>query len=117
MSDFLATGQAIADALSTVDDVRGYPFRPSAPKIGDAWPVIGPAQRASGDAFLVTWAVQVVVPTDDEVAARTWWSEHWPPLFYALQPVMHITTFAPAVLVTADNGTIWIFQITGTAED
>ena len=104
-----------AAALSAVAGCRGYEKRPAAPNIGDAWPVMGPGDRASGTAFTVTWGIRVVVP-DDEYAAAEWWDAHWPPLFYALEPVCSVQRFEPVVLA-AQGGDISAVQITVIAEE
>lgn len=97
----LATARAeIAQALSTVPDVSGFPKAPSVPNIGDGWPVLGPAVRDRGDAFLVTWAVRVAVP-DDQDAAEDWWDQHWPNLFYALERVGPVSGFTKILLGTS----------------
>jgi len=95
-----ATRAELAQALSTVPDVQGFPKPPTAGNIGDAWPELGPATRAAGDAFMVTWAVRVLTP-DDQDAAEDWWDEHWPPLYYALEHVASVQGFTKILLGTS----------------
>jgi hypothetical protein len=89
--------QAIADALSTVDGVSGFLYRPTTPKPGDAWPLLGSAERAAGLAFLVTWRVHVLLP-QDEVQASVWLDQHVGDLVDALNPVGYVAGFQPITL-------------------
>jgi hypothetical protein len=102
----------IAAALSTVADVTGWTQRPGVPNVGDAWPLLGPMDRADGDAFIVTWLVRVFVP-QDEIAASSWWDQHWPPLYFALQPVGFVDRVAPVALAQDQLA----FEITMRAEE
>lgn len=103
-------------ALSGVPDCRGYKFRPAAPNVGDAWPVMGPGDRAAGDAFLQTWGVRVCVPDDEQTAAE-WWDAHWAPIFYALKPVGQVQRYEPVTLPVEGGGDIYAVQITLVAEE
>lgn len=105
--------EAIAAALTTVADVTGHAKRPVPPAEGDAWPVLGPGDRQSGTAFILTWAVRVIVP-QDEYAAEDWWDAHWPALFYALEDnVATVGRFEPITLTTS-AGDVLAYQITIT---
>lgn len=106
---------AIAAALSTVPDCTGHQRRPSAPAIGDAWPVWGGNKRAQGSAFLVAWRVRVLLPQDED-AASTWMDAHWDLLFYALEPCGFTTTALPVMLATT-AGDMYALEITLTAEE
>lgn len=106
----------IATAVSAISDCKGFSKRPSAPNVGDCWPVLGPMEHADGDAFEVTWLVRVFVP-QDEVAASDWWDAHWPPLYYALRPVGFIDRAAPIVIPTQSAGDQLAFEITMRAEE
>lgn len=105
----------IAHALSTVAGVHGYEKRPDVPVEGDAWPLFGPAERDAGTAFAQTWGIRVIVP-QDEYAAADWWDLHWTALFYALEPIGHVTRSEPVTFPV--NGTdVLAFQITMIAEE
>ncbi len=106
---------ALAAALSTVVDVRGYASRPTTPAPGDAWPLLGPLDRDVGTAFMVTWRVRVFLP-QDEVAASTWWDAHWPGLFEALEREGFVDRAEPITLPAA-GGEQLAFEITLRAEE
>lgn len=85
-----ALRQELADALSTVDGVRGFAKKPSAYKSGDGWPLWSGAERWEGSGmFVSTWRVFVALPTD-EVAADTWIADRFELLIDVLQPVAHV---------------------------
>lgn len=107
--------QELASAVSAVHDVRGHVKRPSTPAEGDAWPVLGPLDRAQGTAFLVTWRLRVLLPQDEE-AASAWIDAHWPYLFEALAPHGYIQRAAP-VMLAAGGGELYAFEITMIAEE
>jgi len=108
---FVAIAGELAAALSTVDGLTGHPKMPAAPRVGDAWCVMGRGNRAVGDAFDVAWRVRVCVPTGDDAKALelfdTWWSD----AFAALTGAgAEVDAFAPIVMATK-NGDIWAYEI------
>ena len=105
----------IAAALSNVADVTGYPRRPTTPNVGDAWPLLGPWNRADGDAGVQTWLIRVFVP-QDEYAASEWWDQHWPAIYFALEPVGFVDASIP-VSWSASGGDQIGFEITMRAEE
>jgi len=105
-----STREAFSAALDRVTGVTGHVSRPSVYAEGDAWPLLGPGDRNSGDAFMITWAVRVFVP-QDEVSAADWWDQHWDELYYALQSVGFVDRFAP-VAVPANGGDLLMYEIT-----
>lgn len=107
--------QQLAAALSGVPDVTGHAYRPVAPNVGDAWPLQGPGDRDGGTAFLVTWRIRVLVP-QDEVAASSWWDEHWPYLFEALAPMAHVVRFEP-VLMPVSGVDQLAYEVTAITEE
>jgi hypothetical protein len=109
------TRMALADALSTVADVRGYDYRPAAPKTGDAWPLLGPLDRDEGNAFMVTWRVHVLLPQDERQASQ-WWDAHWAALYFALKPQAFVVRAEPITLPAA-GGEQLAFEITLRAEE
>lgn len=96
------TRTAIAEALSTVDGVEGYPKRPSVPRTGDGWALWGGAERWEGGPFVTTWRIVIVLPSD-EAAADEWVAEHLDDLIDALQRVSHIDRIDPALEKVAGN--------------
>jgi hypothetical protein len=60
----ITTRQSIADALSAVDGVTGYPKKPKAVKVGDAWPLVQQLDRGPGASFQTTWRIAVVLGSD-----------------------------------------------------
>lgn len=107
---FLEVRSALKAALSTVDGVTGYGSMPGAPKVGDAWVLMGRAERARGDAFTVAWRTRVCVPMDEEKALELF-EGWWPPLFYALGRVgAEVDAFLP-VIVPTKVGDIWAYEI------
>ena len=112
---FAAMRQTLASALDAVPGVRGHAKRPAPPAEGDAWPVLGPMDRAQGTAFLATWRVRVLLPQDEEQAS-VWIDEHWPALFYALEPHGFVQRAVPTMLATG-GGDLYAFEITLIAEE
>lgn len=105
---------AIAAALTTAPDVTGYAYRPTTPRPGDAWPLLGALDRADGLAFYVTWRVLVFLP-QDERAASEWIDAHQEALVDALEPVGYVDRIEPA-LVNASGTDQLALQITMRGE-
>ncbi|MEU8329821.1 hypothetical protein [Micromonospora sp. NPDC048839] len=105
---------AIATALTTVDEVTGYASKPKILRPGDAWPLLGPLDRAGGMSFTATWRVFLVLP-QDEVTASEWLDSHVEPLVDALLPVGFVDQFLP-VAVTTEAGDQLAVQITMRSE-
>lgn len=108
------TRQAIADALSTVDGIKGYPAKPSALNEGDAWPQWRGGVPHAG-AVENTWAVLVVLPQADDITADTYADAKGEALLEALRPVLFIDSLAPASL-GPDTSPIYALLITGRSE-
>lgn len=106
----------IADALNTAPGVRGYPTPPTAPKTGDAWPRWRGDERADGFMFMRTWAVFVVTP-QDEVLAADWADEHGWAIAEALEDtgVLFVTGVEPVKVPVAGPDT-FALMITGRSE-
>lgn len=61
--------QQIADALSTVDGVTGYPYQPTSARAGDGWPLYQGAERDEATGlFAHNWSVGVALPQDEQAA-------------------------------------------------
>lgn len=110
----VGTRQEIADALSTVDGVKGYRKRPKPSKPGDGWPLLSSLERADGLSFTVTWRVLILL-RQDEVAASEWIDAHHEDLVDALEQVGFVDRLEP-VQLAADNSTQYALQITMRSE-
>lgn len=108
------TRQDIADALTEVDGIHGYPARPDALTPGDGWPQWRGA-TPHAYAFENTWAVLIVLPQADDVTADSFADEHGDALVDALRPVMFVDSLAPAELAS-EAGPIYALLITGRSE-
>jgi len=107
--------QEFADALSTVDDVTGYAYRPADPRAGDAWPVWGGSDRDDDRLpFTTSWRVVIQLP-QEERASDEWIDAHEQDLFDAISPVAFIDGFAPANL-GGQNSTVYGLVITTRSE-
>lgn len=108
------TRQEIADALSTVAAIQGYPARPDVMSEGDAWPQWrGSVPKAYAREH--TWAVLIVLPSADDVSADSFADEYEDALADALRPVMTVDSFAPAEIST-EAGPLYALLITGRSE-
>ncbi len=100
--DLAAGRQALVDALSSAPDVTGHAFRPAKPRIGDAWPLLGPMERADGWAFTVSWRVLVWLPQDGP-GSSGWVERHVNELVDALTPVGFVERIEPLTIPDGDN--------------
>ncbi|SCF06536.1 hypothetical protein [Micromonospora mirobrigensis] len=87
----------IAGALSTVEGVNGYAYRPATPRPGDAWPLLGSLERSEGVSFYVTWRVLIFLP-QDERAASDWIDANYEAVVDALEPVGFVDRIEPVAL-------------------
>lgn len=108
------TRQAIAEAISEVPGIHGYPARPSTLSEGDGWP-----QWRGGvpHAYAVenTWAVLIVLPQADDVTADSFADSHGAQLLDALRLVMFVDSIAPAE-IASEAGPMYALLITGRSE-
>lgn len=98
------TRQIIADAITGagVTGLRGHKYRPNTPAPGDAYPLMGPAERGPGDAFGITWRV-VLIGGSDETAAEALFDRVLPPLVDALDTKGYVSGWRPAELTPAEG--------------
>ena len=104
----------IAAALETVDGVKGYDYRPRAPKTGDAWPTLPTLDLQAGLVWRPTWTVHVVLPSDERAAAK-WMDAHFLAIVTALRVPAFPESATPAVMETS-AGDLLILEITMRSE-
>jgi hypothetical protein len=91
--------QELADALSTVDSVKGHPYRPRTLPPGTAWPLLGELERGPAYDFAATWRVVVILP-DDERRASEWFDEHHEQIADAVTNFGHVERIEPGLVRT-----------------
>jgi hypothetical protein len=76
MSHLVEKRTQFKNALDSVEGVHGFLYQPSAPRAGDAWPVMGTAEKdiQSGE-FYIDWYVAVYLPQRDRDAS-IWIDNH-----------------------------------------
>ncbi len=104
----------IAAAVSTVDGLKGYVKRPNVLNTGDAWPQWRGGEVAEGGQVMNTWAVLVVLPSD-ETTADEWADLYGQQLADALVEVIYIESIAPAAVSTS-SGDMYALMLTGRSE-
>lgn len=110
----MTTRQSIADALSTVDGVTGYPAKPKAVKPGDAWPLLDQLTHVVAGAFQTTWRVAVVLGKDIATATDQM-DTLVPAVAYALQPVAFVDLARP-LLIPTEAGDMFGAEIIARSE-
>lgn len=112
MSTIGTARAAIATALGTVAGVHGYPYRPTTPRAGDAWPILPSMDRQDDIVWRPTWTIIVMLPADER-AASDWVDEHFDAIVTALQAgPIYPETAEPALMQTG-AGDMYVLQITG----
>jgi len=114
MSTFTDTRAALAVALTDVAGVTGYELRPSVLKAGDAWPLLGTADRGPGDAWSATWRV-IVCLGGDEAFAQTLLDDVLPDLVDVLDPVAYVEQATPVTVATS-AGELFAVEVRCRAE-
>jgi hypothetical protein len=74
--------QEIADALSTVEGVTGFKYRPTGLNTGMAWPLLDVLTSQRRD-YEATWHVLVVLPPDEQKASE-WFDDKYEAIADAL---------------------------------
>jgi hypothetical protein len=108
------TRASIAEALSTVDGVKGYAERPTVIKPGDSWPLVDVLNRGPGSAFETTWRVLVLIGNDVGTATDRM-DSLIPDVTQALQPVLYVDSARPIAIATA-AGDMFGAEIFGRSE-
>lgn len=105
---------AIAAAVSAIDGLTGYPKRPTSINVGDVWPRWGGANRGDDRMFTNSVVVVLALPADEDQADALI-DLYGEQLFDALQPLLYVTAFEPAVLPMTGTDSLAL-QITGITE-
>jgi hypothetical protein len=101
--------QELATLLSTVEDVTGYPYRPTGFRTGAAWPILD-VLEASRASFEATWHVLVALP-DDEEKASEWFDSHYEAIAEAIQDFGFVEQIYPEGLRTSEDGDIQVMRL------
>lgn len=102
----------IAAALASVPGVAGYPYRPAAPRPGDAWPILPSFERQDGIVWRPTWTILVALPADER-GASDWVDAHFDDIVAALQAGPIYPETAEPTLMATGAGDMYVLQITG----
>lgn len=109
-----ATRASIAAAVNTVPGVKCYARRPLAPKVGDAYPILGSFERGRGLSFSRTWRL-ILWLGQDEKQAETKLDQLLEPVAVALQPVAHVDSAIPFIVKT-EGGDVFAVEFTARSE-
>lgn len=108
------TRQTIADALSTLDGITGYPKRPDVLGEGVAWPLVRALNRGPGQAFQTTWRV-IVLLSGDEDTAYDQLDGFVVTVPAALIELLYVDTITPTA-ITTDAGDLFGFELIARSE-
>lgn len=106
--------EAIAVALSTVGAVRGYTYRPTVPRAGDAWPVLPTLELIDGLMWQATWKIHIFLPADERQASE-WIDRYFLDIAQALRGP-GLATMAEPALMSTQGGDQYILEITMRSE-
>lgn len=114
--------QAIADACNAItltapDRIKVYPHRRQvpAPQEGDGWVLFRGFQRGPASAYLATYAVVIILPSDEQKADE-WIENNTDALDDALRPIIFVDSFLPAEYPLQANSAALALLITGRSE-
>lgn len=110
----ITTRQTIADALSTVDGVTGYPKRPKVVKAGDAWALINQLTRGPGNAFEIEWRIAVLIGPDVGTATDKF-DSLIPEVTQALVHVAYVDSARP-IAIPIEGGELYGAEILARSE-
>jgi hypothetical protein len=108
------TRQSIADVMSTIDGVQGFPKRPDTVNVGDSWPLVREMNRGPGTVFETVWAVAVVLGGDAGTATDLF-DQIVPAATQALQSELYVDQARPLTIPT-EAGTLYGVEIIGRSE-
>jgi hypothetical protein len=110
----ITSRQSIADALSTVDGITGYPERPKVTKAGDAWALVNQLTRGPGAAFQTEWRIAVTIAADVATATDRF-DTLIPEVTQALQEVAYVDSARP-IAVPTEAGDLYGAEILARSE-
>lgn len=96
---FTEARQDLAAVLATVPGVKGYEFRPPAPKAGDAWPLLTVADRGRARNFEGSWRIMLALGQDERTATRLL-DDLLPELVDLVDPVAYVEQVIPVTINT-----------------
>lgn len=105
------TDRAALAALATAAGLTGYPYQPSTPAAGDAWPRLTGLTREHGIVWRPTWDLLVGLDTDDQVAER-WVDDNWLDLVAALEAQRVQVDSGEIATMPTDAGDLLVLKIT-----
>lgn len=108
------TRQSIADAISTVDGLQGFPERPTIPAPGNAWPLVAEMNRGPAIAFETTWRVAIVLSPDVGTATDQF-DTLIPQACQALQSELYVDSARPLTIPT-EAGNLYGVELIGRSE-
>ena len=112
---FTDTRVELATALSTVTGLTGYEFKPAILHAGDAWALLGTADRGPGKAWSATWRVQVC-GGGDERAAMQLHDDVLPELVDKLDPIAYVDQVTPIAFPTEGGPILYGLELSCTSE-
>lgn len=95
----MSTRQELADAVSTVDGIRGYEFRPTVLTAGVAWALRGELERGEALDFMASWRIVVVLPPGEQRASE-FFDAKYKPLAEALEDLGYVERIEPTLIAT-----------------
>lgn len=114
--------QAIADAcnaltLTAPDRIKIYTHRAQvpSPQEGDGWVLFRGFTRGPASAYLATYAVVILLPSNEQKADE-WIENNTDALDDALRPVIFVESFQPAEYPLQSNSAALALLITGRSE-
>lgn len=110
----ITTRQSIADALSTVSGITGYPERPKVTKAGDAWALVNQLTRGPGASFETQWRIAVTIAADVGSATDKF-DTLIPEVTQALQAVAYVDSARPIAIPT-EAGDLYGVEILARSE-
>jgi hypothetical protein len=108
------TRQSIADAVSTVEGLKGYADRPTIVTPGDAWALVAEINRGPASTFETTWRVAIVL-SGDVGTATDQFDSLIPQVCQALQAELFVDSAKPLTIPT-EAGSFYGVELIGRSE-
>jgi hypothetical protein len=104
MSALSDARQRIADALSQVDGLTGYPAKPRTAARGQGWPEWSYSEPSTYTGDQATWLVHVVLAAGLEDAIAVSADELVDAVLAQLEDIAEVTRWEPTTLIPAAKG-------------